>query len=258
MYGYIYVTVNAVNGTQYIGQHKWNRCKDRIPKHMSKTLQEQFKLSKGFDYFPIDPNYIGSGTALAHAISKYGKHNFYVMDILDIAETKEELDKKEIEWIACYRRQGIPLYNISDGGTGGAPSGVNHPGYGKKRTAEQKENIRKSHLGELNHNFGKPLSESTRKKLSAKLSGKGNPMYGRRGVDNPNYGKSCPSKGRVQSDSERLMRSIAHMSKCPNVKPPDCTGMIVINNGQVNKKIFPHQVDQYPGWSRGMIRRNKK
>lgn len=257
MYGYIYVTINSVNGTQYIGQHKWNKCDDRLPSHVCKTLQEQFRLSKGFDYFPIDSRYIGSGTALQHAIRKYGKHNFYILDILDIAETKEELDAKEREWIECYRNQGIPLYNISDGGTGGAPPGMRHPGYGKKRTSEQRENIRRSHLGEKNHNFGKHLTEDTRRKLSAKLSGTGNPMYGKRGVDNPNYGKTYASKGRKQSDEERLMRRIAHLTKCPDIKPPDCTGMIVINNGQVNKKIYPNELDNYPGWARGMIRRSK-
>lgn len=244
-----------MNGHEYIGQHKWSRCDDYLPESECKTLQEQFYLAKGFHYFPIDPKYVGSGVALQHAIKKYGKDKFYILDILDIAYSKAELDELERQWIAHYRNTGHILYNISDGGGGTVLGGEKHPAFGTKRNPEQIKHLSESHMGEKNWNYGRSTPEHVKKKISAKLSGSGNPMYGKRGKDNPNFGKTYPSKGRIQSPEEREMRRIAHMTKCPDIRPPDCTGMIVINDGNINKKIHPEDLAKYPGWSRGMIRR---
>jgi hypothetical protein len=38
--------------------------------------------------------------------------------------------------------------------------------------------------------YGKPLSFVTKEKLSKKLSGSGNPMFGKRGKDAPSYGRT--------------------------------------------------------------------
>lgn len=255
IYGYIYLTINHLNGHEYIGQHKWNRCDERLPIDVSPTLQEQFRLSKGFDYFPIDPNYIGSGVALLNAVKKYGKEHFCVVDVLDIAYSKDELDRLEIEWIAHFRKTGHILYNISDGGSGGAPPGKRHPAYGTKRTPEQRKHLSESHTGPKNYMYGRTTPDHVKQKISSKLSGKNNPMYGKRGPLHPSFGRPAKTRGRVQSPEERKMRSIAHMTKCPDIKPPDCTGMVVINNGEINKKIFPSELSNYPGWKRGMLRR---
>lgn len=88
--GFIYVTVNKVNGKKYVGQHtKW------------------------------DPEYIGSGHYFKNAIRKYGRENFERY-IIDLAKTQEELDEKETYYIneefnaakskdwynICYRAHG--------------------------------------------------------------------------------------------------------------------------------------------------------
>ena len=93
MYGYIYKTINCTNNKIYIGQKK-----------SSRFLAEK---------------YLGSGIRLKSAIQHYGAENFKV-ELIDIAETKTELDDKEIYWISKLNSQCPDIgYNISNGGDGG-------------------------------------------------------------------------------------------------------------------------------------------
>ena len=90
-YGFIYITTNIINGKRYIGQRKF---------------------TQGWK------TYLGSGSAFKEAIKKYGKQNF-IRDIVDIAYSKEELDKKEIEWIRNYNAdESRNFYNVTKGGRG--------------------------------------------------------------------------------------------------------------------------------------------
>ena len=92
MYGYIYKTTNLKNNKIYIGKHAKSE---------------------------YDPTYLGSGILLKRAISKYGKENF-INEIIDVAESLEELNIKEINYISEYRElYGENCYNIADGGDGG-------------------------------------------------------------------------------------------------------------------------------------------
>ena len=90
MYGYIYKTTNLVNNQIYIGQH----------------CSEVFEPTK----------YIGSGVLLLKAIEKYGKNNFK-NELLCECLTQEELNEKEIEYIAKYNSTDRQIgYNVSLGG----------------------------------------------------------------------------------------------------------------------------------------------
>lgn len=92
MYGYVYKTINLVNGKIYIGQHK----------------------SDKFDY-----TYLGSGVKLRNAIRKYGVQNFKV-EVICWCETKHEIDYKERFCITFFKSQDDRIgYNIADGGEGG-------------------------------------------------------------------------------------------------------------------------------------------
>lgn len=92
MIGYIYLTTNNINHKVYIGK-------------------------KESSYY--DETYLGSGKILNRAIRKYGKENFSNV-ILYKAETLEELNQKEKEYISEYKnRYGRNCYNIAGGGTGG-------------------------------------------------------------------------------------------------------------------------------------------
>lgn len=91
MFGYIYLTTNNINGKVYVGQHK--SC-------------------------TYDSSYLGSGILLLRAINKYGKENFSNV-IIDTAESQEEMDKKEIKYIAEYKElYKRDCYNIAAGGYG--------------------------------------------------------------------------------------------------------------------------------------------
>lgn len=88
VYGYIYQITNNLNGKRYVGQ----------------TTARGEALEK----------YLGSGLNITAAVKKYGSSNFSKV-LIDIARSKEELDEKEIIFIAWLE----PEYNISRGGTGG-------------------------------------------------------------------------------------------------------------------------------------------
>jgi len=75
MYGYIYKTTNLINNKIYIGQHKGNT---------------------------YNLKYFGSGKLISQAIAKYGIENFTI-DILDTAESLEELNYKEYLNIDLYK-----------------------------------------------------------------------------------------------------------------------------------------------------------
>ena len=90
MYHFVYITVNAVNLNFYIGKH-------------SAAV--------------IDDHYLGSGYILKRAIKKYGRNNFYRLN-LGFFDSEEEaflMEKQIIANLPC--REGC--YNIGSGGEGG-------------------------------------------------------------------------------------------------------------------------------------------
>lgn len=93
----------------------------------------------------------GTDTHLCRAIRKYGIPNFRIRSLEEVS--KDQLNIREMYYIKVYQ----PRYNMTPGGDGGNT-----------------------------HVF---LKEETRKKLSLMNSGSGNPMFGKLGIDNPNYGK---------------------------------------------------------------------
>lgn len=190
MYGYIYLTHDSLNNKFYIGQHKWEKYE--IVKYKN-SFTESFEQSKGFKLFNIDPKYVGSGVYLKRAINKYGRKYFYVLDILAVAETKNELDDLEVEYIRYYRNLGYNLYNINNGGTGGTVrdlSGKNNPMYGKHLTDEHKQKISKALKGRKysqeeyeNHKRSRKSwkhTELTKKHLSEIAMGRVSPTKGRK------------------------------------------------------------------------------
>lgn len=86
MYGYVYLTTNKLNGKMYIGQHK--------------SLYH-------------DTSYLGSGTHITNSINFHGSQNFTNI-ILEKCNSKEELDKRELYWIAkTDATNSSKFYNIA-------------------------------------------------------------------------------------------------------------------------------------------------
>lgn len=175
MYGYVYMTINKIDGKIYIGKRK----------------AEEY-----------DPNYYGSGKILKEALKKYGKENF-INFMLCGFDSLEELNEHEKFCIAYLHAQEIG-YNISDGGDGGN-SYVDH------MTEEELEEHWRKHkeirTGSNNVNFGKHLyhlgtvqkyladneieeyeqmgwikgaADYIKEKCSQRYSGENNPFYGKK------------------------------------------------------------------------------
>ena len=87
MLGYIYKTTNLLTGEVYVGQHRASE---------------------------LDTSYFGSGKRLKAALTQYGKENFSV-EVLDTANSPEELNEKEREWVELFKQQSN-CYNINAGG----------------------------------------------------------------------------------------------------------------------------------------------
>ena len=105
MVGYIYKTTNNINQKIYIGKHQSSE---------------------------YDPKYFGSGKILRRAIEKYGLDNFS-NEIIDMADTDEELNEKEKYYIEYYKSlYGKDCYNLANGGDGGDVFKYQSPEYKQK------------------------------------------------------------------------------------------------------------------------------
>jgi hypothetical protein len=90
-YGFIYITINYINGKRYIGQ-------------------------KMFDTRSRWKSYLGSGYYLNKAMKKYEKSNFK-REIVAIANSSEELDELEYSWVESLNAvDSEDYYNAIDGG----------------------------------------------------------------------------------------------------------------------------------------------
>ena len=138
--GYIYLIINKVNGKTYIGQKKL--------------------YSKSWD----KDGYMGSGKHLKCAQNKYGIENFEKF-LIQYCDSKDELNKAEIFWIAEYRKRGKAEYNITNGGqSGSGPC-----------SEETKRKLSLLHKGQIPWNKGKKTEErtlETRNKISQSEKGK--------------------------------------------------------------------------------------
>lgn len=161
MYGIVYKATNLVNNKVYIGC-TINTLEERMKQHFSK---------------------VGDGCYFHNALGKYGKDNFR-WDIIDYADTVEELSNKEVYWIDYYqsftdKNKG---YNSTSGGeiskkiSEDVKRKISAGNKGKIISEETREKLSKALSGRI-------VSEETKKKQSMALSGKNNPMFGKKLTD---------------------------------------------------------------------------
>ena len=266
MYGYIYMTINILNGKRYIGKHK---------------------SDKFVTY------YKGSGAILIRSIEKYGADNFAV-ELVDVANSEEELNIKERYWIEHYNAVDDPMfYNISEGGIG-------YIHYGWHHSIETRIKYSQSRSGILAPMYGKHHSEYTKKLISLKVSGKRHALSEEhklkiseslKGRDPWNKGvchseeikrkisQSCKGrinteetrakiskalKGRTFSEETKTKISKSHLGKPlteyhkqrirdshdPNNIPPSCKGKKIMSKGNINKYVNNDEFSKYlqDGW----------
>lgn len=123
----IYKITNIINGKLYIGQTL--DYEERVRQHKQTPFRENSKEKD---------------RPLYRAMRKYGVENFK-FEIIDTAETIEELNEKEIYWIQYYDScvDNNKGYNLDKGGKNGRKSEIT-----KKKIGEAQK-------GELNHAYGK-------------------------------------------------------------------------------------------------------
>lgn len=165
-----------------------------------------------------------------------------------VKEVDEELAfLAEVELIDAYRRRGVRIANITDGGEGASgwiPSaetrqriglanqstpkarGENHGMYGKRHTEDARRKMSEiksgSFSGSAHPFFGKHHSEETKAKISSnrkgKLLGENNPFFGKTHTAESLKKMRDASLGRLVSDAERSKRSELAMLALPKNK----------------------------------------
>lgn len=211
MYGYIYKTTDKLTGKIYIGKHR----------------------AKCFEGY----RYIGSGLIISNIKEKLLKDNIklderFDIEMIDSADSKEELNNKEVYWIDFLNARDYTIgYNIAkgaDGGTGGPMFTGHH------HSEDTKRKMSLDRLGENNANFGNRWSQSIElRKLHSKLSsGSNNGMFGKK-----------------QSKESNLKNRRSHLGKI---------AISNIANDQV-KMIYASELDDYlqGGWIKGNIHTHK-
>lgn len=139
-YGIIYKITNTKNGMIYIGQTT-HSIRDRWRIHCSKS---------------------STCKCLKKAISEYGKEVF-VIEQVDSAESREELNRKEVEWI---KKENSIIPNGYNTGKGGYQ--ITYSYEARMKMSKHHANVR----GKNNPMFGTKHSEETRKLISKRLLGK--------------------------------------------------------------------------------------
>ncbi|MBQ7819894.1 MAG: GIY-YIG nuclease family protein [Bacteroidales bacterium] len=99
---------------------------------------------------------IGESAPIHKSMAKYGEENF-ILEIIDFADTYEELKEKEKFWIKELNSMDRKIgYNLTEGGDGT---------FGRMHSEETKEKIRQKAIG-------RKISEETKKRMSEARKGR--------------------------------------------------------------------------------------
>ena len=252
-YGVIYKITNIINNKCYIGQTIQGFNKRY---HSSGKL----KIEKIYNYHKYRMNHNDSyNDYLLKSIEKYGFDAFKVIEIFDIAFSKEELDIKEKCYINIFDSFNNG-YNHTEGGEGAigykhsdgykqfkseSMIGKNNPMYGKcpqdfmtkKQIIEWKNNISKSMMN-INHRINKTEEELKiwNKKISESQKGENNSMYGKCGI------KSPTSKSVICLTTKRIFTTVTEGGKYYDITRQSigkcCNGKAKYAGKHKNKKLI--------------------
>jgi len=174
----IYLIHNNVNGKQYIGSAM----------NLSKRLATY--------YFP---SRLSDSRYISNSILKYGHSNFSIVILYVLGNTgsysKTDIINKEQKYIDLYK----PVLNINP--IAGSSMGFKHSEESKKLISEFRK--------------GKPLSESTKKRLSVLFSGELNPFWSKTHSTETLKKMSKSKKGELNPmfNKEKSKEFIEHMNK---------------------------------------------
>lgn len=138
--GYIYKITNKINGKVYIGQTK---------KTIEERFQEHLKKAK-----------IHTNRYLYDAMNKYGYENFIISQIEKCPDNN--LDEREIFWIAFYQSNNkLYGYNMTVGG-GGGNTWINNPH--KEETSKKLSQANKGKKHKMSNEWKQNITQSNKEK----------------------------------------------------------------------------------------------
>lgn len=193
----IYCFTNKVNGKKYIGQAK--NMRNRLSSHECDCFGRRKYKSVFYE-----------------AIQKYGIEQFDLTILEKDLHSQELLNEKEkyyIEKYNTYVKDGYG-YNIASGGQSGSN---NYSGMTEERRQLAKEKNRQAHLGEKNHFYGKKHTDESKAKMGKSRPKEQNPMYGKKGKNNPNsipiIGICVDEKKKIEQADIVIFYSVAEANR---------------------------------------------
>lgn len=208
----IYKITNKLNGKIYVGQTV-RSMEERWTEHCKKT---------------------SDCMAISHAIQKYGKENFTI-ECVCVANSIEELNKKEQEFIEEFNSMKPSGYNLTSGGLNFI------------RSEESNRKNSESQKGEKNHNFGKKAPLEVRAKMAASRRGEKNHFFGRhhseetkRKLAECRKKQKCPRLGTKHSEESLKKMSESHKGQIAvNRRAIKCNenGMIFASLSEASKQL---------------------
>jgi group I intron endonuclease len=170
---YVYVITNWKNEKVYVGQHAGD---DLVP-YLNKNITDALRGDR-------------RKTALYNAFRKYGRNMFFISPLV-LCKTKDELDSWEKIYIKTFGSNKKSVgYNLTDGGGGVS---------GYKFSEEQ-----------MASRVFKPISEETRRKLSAVHKGKkfSKEHCAKISAANERRGSSTPTMGAIRNRRYRAKKKL--------------------------------------------------
>ncbi len=197
-FNYVYLTINLINGKQYIGDHSTDILED---------------------------GYLGGGEYLKKAFRKYGRKKFQ-KKILKFFPSKEEAFNAQEKYIIEYKTL-VPFgYNISPKGGHNVQGGLAEETKNKIRktlkesppfTEERKNNISKGLIGKTAWNKDKrgiyKTSEKTKEKQRKALEGKSRPILVKQNISKSLIGRHLSQEHRDNISS--YQKTIEKKTICP-------------------------------------------
>jgi hypothetical protein len=163
-----------------------------IYQHKSTDTNEIFYVGKGKDKRFCDKN--KRGRYWKFYVDKHG----FVPEIIKDGMDEELAFLAEMECIDAYRKRGIKLINLTDGGEGCS-------GYSMRHTEEQKAKWSIERKGMTSPRKGVKLLDSTKEKMRAARIGKPLPESHKKAISNALIGNKHTAK--LSDDDVRFVRA---------------------------------------------------
>lgn len=233
MYGYIYKRQNKINGMMYVGQHHYE--------------SEEIKL---------DESYRGSGKYFKRALAFYGE-DIFTYELIDSADTPEELNDKEIFWINKLNTTIPNGYNIALGGNirfdpdtqkKYSRIGALARGTGWHQSEKQKQAV-------SNYMKNRKVSEETKNKISKLMIGNKRAASAK-GKVFVNDGVKNYRKFPDDVDLSKYKFGMLRPDNYAQIVKENLSNRIYINNGVSDKYIKIEQLQDFldSGWQIGRFR----